>query len=312
MSSEFTIVKPITVDDTKLLSSSLTENDYAAWNSGTTYAIGDRVIVIDNGLSPIVYVHKIYESLEGSNLNFYPPDNPTKWVEVGPTNKWAVFDQSGGTKSTGTSPVTWTIATGRIDSVAVLEMENVTSVQISAYSPSEGSPGIVYDETYIMDDNSVILDWYEYFFAAINLKTELVVNDIPQYQDMQLTITLNGASTVSAGNIIIGAGTSIGLTSLGARSGIVDYSRKEVDAFGRATLVQRRFSKRMNVNILIDNSTVDSIQYLLADLRATPALWVAAKGTYELLTIFGFYRDFSIDIAYPNQSLCSLEIEGLT
>jgi hypothetical protein len=312
MSSEFIIVKPITVDDTNLLSSSLTENDYATWSGATTYAIGDRVIVIDNGSSPIEYVHKIYESLQGSNLNNYPPDSATQWVEVGPTNKWAVFDQSGGTKSTGTSPVFWTVDTGRIDSVAVLEMENVTSVQISAYSPSEPAPGIVYDQTFTIEDNAVVLDWYAYFFAEIDLKTELIVNDIPQYQDMQVTITLNGDSTISAGNIILGSATEIGTTSLGARSGIVDYSRKEVDAFGRATLVRRRFSKRMNVNILIDNASVDSIQYLLSDLRATPALWVAAKGTYELLTIFGFYRDFSIDIAYPNQSLCSLEIEGLT
>lgn len=312
MSSVFTIIRPIAVDDTNLLSSSLAENDYAQWNSSTTYSIGDRVIVIDNGASPIEYVHKIYESLENTNTNFYPPNQPTKWIEVGPTNKWAVFDESGGTKSVGTTSMSWTIATGRIDSVAFLEMENVTSVQVQGYSPSEGSPGIVFDETYNLPDGAVVTNWFEYFFSTISLQSELIVSDIPLYQDLELTITVNGADQISVGNIILGLSTEIGITSLGARSGIVDYSRKEVDTFGRATLVKRRFSKRMNIDILLDNSSVDSIQYLLSDLRATPTLWVAAKGTYEALTIFGFYRDFSIDIAYPNQSLCSLEIEGLT
>jgi hypothetical protein len=312
MTQPFTIIKPITVDDSSFVSSSLTENDYAEWAVGTTYAVGNRVIVIDNGASPPVGIHKIYESLEAGNVGNSPPTSPTKWVEVGPTNRWAVFDESGGTKSTGTSPVSWTIETGRIDSVAVLEIENANSVQIIGYSPSEGSPGIVYDETYTLDDTTVVVNWFEYFFSPIRKGTEVLVTDIPPYQDLELTVIVEGAGELSVGTILFGNSTEIGLTSLGAKSGIIDYSRKEVDQFGRATLVKRKFSKRMDVTLLVDNSIVDSVQYLLSDLRATPVLWVAAKGTYELLTIYGFYRDFSIDISYPNQSLCTLEIEGLT
>lgn len=310
--AEFTIVKPITLNDDNFITSSLSENDYAQWASGTTYALGDRVIIINDGASPPVGVHKIYESLAGSNIGNNPLTDTTKWVEVGPTNRWAVFDQSGGTKSTGSSPMSWTIATGRVDSVAVLEIEDANTVQIVGYSPSEGSPGIVYDETYTLEDATIVSNWFEYFFSPIRKQTEVLATDIPLYQDLELTVIVNGAGTVSAGQILFGNSSTIGLTSIGARSGIVDYSKKEVDQFGRATLVQRRFSKRMNVDILIDNNIVDSVQYLLSDLRATPVLWIAAKDTYELLTIYGFYRDFNIDIAYPNQSLCSLEIEGLT
>jgi hypothetical protein len=68
----------------------------------------------------------------------------------------------------------------------------------------------------------------------------------------------------------------------------------------------------MDVSLVVDNSIIDSVQYLLSDLRAEPVLYIAAKDNFELLTIFGFYRDFTIDIAYQEQSFCTLEIEGLT
>ena len=302
MTSPFTIVKPITVSDSNFISSSLPEADYAAWSGATTYAIGDRVIITTG-------YHKIYESLVASNVGFSPPTNPTKWVEVSNTNRWAVFDESGGTKSTGTSPVQWEVHTGRIDSVAVLEIADANTVQIIGNSTSEGE---VYNQTFTLADNTVVGNWFEYFFSPIRKQTEVLANDIPVYQDLHVTVIIQGAGTVSAGQVLFGNRNEIGLTSIGARSGIIDYSRKEVDQFGRATLVKRNFSKRMDVTLLVDNGIVDSVQYLLSDLRATPVLWIAAKDTYELLTVYGFYRDFSIDVAYPNQSICTLEIEGLT
>lgn len=302
MTQPFTIVKPITVDDSNFVSSTLSEADYAAWSISTTYAAGDRVIVTTG-------YHKIYESLVSSNVGFSPPTNATKWVEVSNTNRWAVFDQSGGSQSTGTSPMEWVVTTGRVDSVAVLEIANANSVQIIGNSTSEGE---VYNETYTLADNTVLGNWFEYFFSPIRKQTEVIATDIPLYQDLEITVKVIGASTVSAGTVIFGNSSQIGATQYGARSGIVDYSRKEVDQFGRATLVKRNFSKRMDVTMLIENGIVDNVQYLLSDLRAEPVLWIAAKDQYELLTVYGFYRDFNIDIAYTNNSVCSLQIEGLT
>lgn len=301
MTTPFTIIKPITVDDSNFVSSSLTEADYAAWSSATTYALGDRVIITTGQ-------HKIYESLVASNLNNPPASSPTKWVEISATNRWKVFDSSGGSKSSGTSPINWVVDTGRIDSIAVLELQDANSVTILGVSTSEGT---VYNQTYTLNDSTIVGNWFEYFFSPIRKDTEVIVTDIPLYQDLRVTITVTGAGTVYAGNIIFGNRSELGATQYGARTGIVDYSKKEVDAYGRATLVQRAYSKRMDVTMLVDNDIVDSVQYLLSDLRAIPVLWVAAKDQYELLTVYGFYRDFSIDVAYTNNSLCTLQVEGL-
>ena len=81
------IIKPVTVTNSVLTSSNVTEDDYSEWSSSTTYADGDNVIVIGT-------THKVYESLVGSNLNNDPTtDDGTNWLELSATNRWKAFDQ---------------------------------------------------------------------------------------------------------------------------------------------------------------------------------------------------------------------------
>ena len=54
-----------------------------------------------------------------------------------------------------------------------------------------------------------------------------------------------------------------------------------------------------------------AVEAVVAALRATPVLWIGSE-SFESLTVYGFYKEFSIDIAYPTVSYCSLTIEGLT
>ena len=44
--SDFTIIRPVDVRNATLTSSTITEADYGAYNAGTTYALGDRCIVV--------------------------------------------------------------------------------------------------------------------------------------------------------------------------------------------------------------------------------------------------------------------------
>lgn len=81
------IIKPVTVSNSILTSSNVTEDDYSVWSSSTTYADGANVIVVGT-------THKVYESLVNSNLNNDPTtDDGTNWLELGATNRWKAFDQ---------------------------------------------------------------------------------------------------------------------------------------------------------------------------------------------------------------------------
>lgn len=296
------LVKPIAVTDSILTSSTLAENDYTAWNSGTAYVAGNKVIV--------VATHKIYESLT-SNTNKYPPSytggTTPDWLDLGATNKWKMFDESYNSQSaSATSPLTVVLTPGQIiNTLSILNISGATSISIV------GVVGVntVYSKTislYIGD----LGDWYEYFFSPIELKTDVVLTDIPAYSGMVLTITVTG-TTPSVGIMQIGFYVQLGDTLYGAKTGISNYSRKDVDEFGNYYIVSRKFSKTLSADIIVEDSRVGYVQKVLTDYKDTPVLWIGNEN-YDGTIIYGFYSDFSIVMQGWNSSFCSLEIEGLT
>ena len=136
--------------------------------------------------------------------------------------------------------------------------------------------------------------------------------DLPSYPEADILIDLVGNGEMSVGVILFGQIRSIGLgVNLGANVGIQDYSRKETNEFGDTVLVRRAFSKRASFGMLLEKKDVDSTVSYLADVRATPCLWIG-HGDYESTIIFGIYKDFQVSISYPTHSDCTLELEGLT
>lgn len=302
MSSPFLVIVPKTMQDSNFVSSTLTEADHPVWSSGTTYAVNDYVIITTGA-------HKIYKSLQGSNLNHNPTTSPTYWVEVSPTNRWAMFDQSGGTVSTAVSgSIEFVFTADRINSMGFLDV-NASTIRIRA------NDGVTtyYDQTYNLPDRAIVQNWYDYFYTESFRTTELIVRDIPPITGSTYTITVtNSSGDASLGTFVYGNFSEIGGTQYGATVGITDYSKKEVDEFGTSTLVKRAFSKKVDLRIYVNNDSVDAVCSKLNNIRATNCLWAGSTGVYESLTVFGFYKDYSIDISYPTYSVLSVQIEGLT
>ena len=113
------------------------------------------------------------------------------------------------------------------------------------------------------------------------------------------------------GLVSIGAQQQLGIANHGTSVGIIDYSRKELDSFGRPVIVTRNFSKRVSYDVSVTTSQVGAVQRTLADLRTTPLTWVGNEGN-EATIVFGYYRDFDIVIATPTLSSSTIEVEGLT
>lgn len=294
------VVKPITVTDAVLVSSTLPETDHAAWSSGATYAVGDRV----------VHAHRIVESLQAGN-NAHTPGaagSETWWLDVGPTNRWAMFDNVVNTLSTATGEMTIVLAPGLVDSVGLVDLQGAT-VRVRM---TDGAT-VVYDQTQSLD-GSTVLDWYDYFFEPFDTVGSVLFRNLPQYLNGQVTVTISGPATVSVGALVLGKEFDLGDTGFGATAGITDYSRKDTNAFGAVTLVRRAYAKRSSTKLQLPNTHLRRVRNVLADLRATPCLWVGADDTslFEPLVVFGWYRDFQIEIAYPQTSFCTLEIEGMT
>lgn len=299
--SPFTVIIPKELQEADLISSNVPENDYPVWSSSTTYAVGAMVIMTTG-------VHKVYKSLTAGNLNHQPNLDPINWVEVGPTNRWKMFDKSGGTITVNPTTITFKINASRVTSLAFLDLQATKVTIVGEVGASE-----FYNQSFDIQDRAVVGTWYDYFFTEAFRSSELTVFNVPSVLGATLTITIeNPYGNVEIGTFLFGNATEIGLTQYGVKAGITDYSVKSTDEFGRITIVERAFSKTMDANIAVKAGVVDSVVSKLNTIRATPCLWVGSSGNYETLTVYGFYKDYSVDISYPTYSIISIQIEGLT
>lgn len=299
------VIKPTLLTDSLLTSSTVSEDDFPQWNAATNYTIGGHVIRLAT--------HRIYKNLLGG-IDSTPPEEalvgPTpKWVDVGPTNRWAMFDDEVGSLTVAENTLTYVLTPGQIEGISFLEIFAETLHVVLRESPG-GT--VVYDQTFVLD-GSIVDSVFSWFFEPYSVVSELSIVNLPAgYYNPEITITLAGSGQISCGVCKFGTITDIGGTEYGAKLGIISYSRKETNEFGRVVVVPRRYVKTLEAKIHSDSAELRRIYRALGELKDTPCVWIGsdAKG-YESLTVFGFYKDFSIDVTYPTLNYCTLQIEGL-
>jgi hypothetical protein len=233
------------------------------------------------------------------------------WLDVAPTNQWAMFDSKNNTQTVHPYQIDVSVAvTGRIDSLALLNLTNALSARIII---STALDGVVFDHTYSLISSAGISDWYKYFFEEVARSPTLFVNNLPTYLDPTIQVIIEGdGSEVGCGICSIGLSKDLGKTLYdGAQVGMIDYSRKETDVFGNFQIVQRDYARSGSFQMRIDKAAIDGVLAVLAAYRTVPAVYVGST-EYGSTLIFGFFREFNIEIDRPQQALVSIEIEGLT
>lgn len=295
------VISPTMLTDAMFVSSTAPENEYAAWSPDTTYPKGQKCI----------RNHKIYERLIDGKTAAAPEDDKTNWLDADiPTNQRAMFDDVVGTQTSVASPLTVVLKPGSISGLGLLELVG-RSVSVTLTTATGGATA--FSRTIDLD-GTIIDSVYDWFYQPFVQRSSVVLTDLPfHFPNGELTITV----TATVGNAAIGVckfGEVIGIGSseYGATSGITSYGVKSTDEFGRTSFKKRGFSKKMSLKVLTNKSDYERISRDLANLRDTPAVWVATEADgFGPLTVFGPYKDFLIDVTYPTAHYCSLEIEGL-
>ncbi len=292
------IIRPAPITDTALTNSSVPETA-PAWAPGATYALGAHV--------QDTAAHREYESLQANNIGHALTD-PAWWIDLGATNRWRMFDQTNSSQTEADNELRVDLMiSGRVNAVALLNVE-AGAARITAMVGDTQ----VYDATFSMTATSGISDWFDYFYEPIERRPDLIVVDLPTYSNMRLSVVITRpGGTVKVGTMVIGQVKELGITAIGMSASIVDYSRKGADDFGNTMIVERAFAKKLDARVLVQNSEVDEVVSALSQLRATPVVWMA-DSRFSAAGVFGFYRNFSVTFDYDEQSICLLEIEGLT
>ncbi|APZ98074.1 hypothetical protein BWQ93_05955 [Sphingopyxis sp. QXT-31] len=271
--SSLLLVQPVDIGEAELVASDVAEDDYAAWSAGNVYTAGARVLRAPS--------HRIYESAADGNTGNDPTGASGLWIDVGPTNRWAMFDQALGTSTARDDGFAVTLAAGPIEAVALLDVVGATvRVQTTGY-----------DQTQPVVEGAIVF------------------LDLPAV-DEDVIVTIAGTGETSVGTLLVGHIATLGRTGDSPTAGITDYSRKETDDFGEVTLVERAFAKRMSARAIISTSAVDLVANRIAAVRARPSLWIADT-SFDSLIVYGFFKDFSIEVG-ENVSVLSLSVEGLS
>jgi hypothetical protein len=296
------VVRPTNITEANLVSSTVAENDFPAWANGTTYASGAKVIRTQT--------HRVYQSLVDGNAGHVPEASGTQWQDIGPTNRWAMFDQKIGTATKAIGPIVIVLAPGSIDALAAIETDAET-VQVQLTRPDGSHP---YDKTKSTNvGGAAITSYYQWFFDPIGRRTILPFLDISSYPDATVTVTLTAASPstpVSIGSLIVGRLLELGETVNDVDIDDQDYTVKTKDDFGNWTVVERPFSRRMVLPFALPAASVDYVDRELNNLRAQICFWVGDE-RFDSLQILGFFTDKKFKFQNP-RSTGSITIESIT
>ena len=274
-----------------------TYQDPLAWVAGQTY---DTYSLTHE---EVTYGNGVYVSLAMSNLGYQPDTNPDKWGFKRYTNKYAMFDTTQSSYTRNTTSIVVTFACPYVDTLAFLGCKGST-ISVVVKSTSGG--------TTVYTSGSVSLT-YTGVLGDTKYKPLILMTGIPKHAGAHVTVTISGTGTVWCKTCIGGNYTPLGAAQYSASTGITDYSRKATDGVtGIVSLEQRHFAKTMRVQVRADNTKTTELTETLESLRATPCLWVADETVALPLSVYGWYKDFSLVVDYPTASIYSLEIEGMT
>ena len=321
------VIKPAKVADSTLGATNVPENDEVEWDSTTTYNTGDRVMVTDPG------VHRRYESLIDNNTSNFPPDNVDGdtpfWLDLGPTNRWAPFDEKIGTQVSSAVAydfVTYSVETKPSSPAGVAYTLNVESpIGAIAFFELDGrfidlqvetsGQGVVFAERVPLIEVISEPGWFPYFFEPIIRKREAAIFRIPRTLSADsATVKVaveGGGGDAKIGALVIGDPIDLAFATFGVSTGILDFSRKERDEFGNAIVVRREFARTLDADFEVQRDKAPFMQRTIGELRGLPVVWEASE-TDTTTLVYGFTRDFDISIQFVDWATGRLEIEGLT
>lgn len=296
------IIVPVKIVGSALSSSTVAEPaaGEVAWVSGGTYAVGDRRILIAT--------HRIYTCVEAHTGSTVTPDlDVTKWVDSGPTNRWAMFDDQCSTQTTAAGAITVVLRPGFINAIAFYKVSGA-AISITV----KDAPGGAVVATYSSDLITPALDWYDWAFGQYRLLDKVIFSGITPYPDAEITITITG-NGVACGMAVVGDlrnlldGAEWGGVDYGATAEPVDYSYIKTDDYGNTTIVRRRSATDMSLVLTLPQAYADSALEVIQSVLATPVACIASRSTgYDGLNVFGLVTG---SLSYESHVAATLNIK---
>lgn len=280
----------------------LDADGYPTWSAGT-YTRGQRVV---EGI-------QIYEVVADSTT-----DQPTvgevkevkTWVRVSYINRFRMFEPNTSTLSssnTGTITTTLNYGSALVSAIAFFGLVG-ESINVKMIDSTEGT---VYDETLTLSD-ALVDNWFDWFFAPYEIVMDVVFVDLPPYLNADIIVTITGitgATTTECAYVNAGEIVSLGQALDNTRTGIIDFSVREADAFGVFNIVERKKTKRASFEVKLPTDRTAFVQRFLEENSTIPCVFIG-ETSLETTILAGYYRTFDITLQKVFSDL-TIDVEGV-
>lgn len=309
------VLVPVAIDGTSLISVTangvaLPEDTNPPYVGTDTYAKGQRV--------SSATTHRVYESLKDANTNHDPTNiinrvnaagEGTWWQDIGPTNKWAMFDGLISSQTQGTSPLTVTLRPGASNGLALFGLEGDTlSIE---WRDGPGGNVIYSTGGDVTLEGSMPADYYEYFFSPFKPLTQFIATNIQPYSNSQVVITVKKATGLAKiGLLSIGDVRPLGVPQRDTVVSPKTYSYFGEDAFGNVKIVRRPKSRPMTMSIAVEFEDADSVVQTIEDVIDIPVAFIGSTAQFhEKLSTFGLISGSMNYNTFPHRIL-NVSVKG--
>lgn len=305
MSTGLRITVPVAITDAMLTATDVPEADYAAWDGGTTYALGDRCI---KG-------HKIWESAQAGNTGHDPETSGAAWwLKVSATNRWRLFDLEQVTSTTKSTGMYYELQPGSpINSVHMLGLYDVDSVQLRvydgatlAYDGGQNAAGLLPTDS----------DWWAYCYGPWALSDQQHYADLPYIVEPKIRVDYTGGAAMSTQVLMLGNDTVFagqpdsGWVGYGVRIRFDRSSSFAPNDFDIPTMKTSALVATINFTLTLRQADVDTLLDFYRDNGAKVCLFNVSD-QWRATQILGKITSLELVIENYAFSTFAFEIRGV-
>ena len=282
-----------------------------AWASGVAYAVGDvRIRATTHRKYKCAVAHT-------SAATPLPEDDPTRWLDIGPTDLWAPFDRYTNTRASTVTSMTYVLNPGYVNALALY---GLIGAQYSVTIKDAPGGATIYSRTgYLTQEPQ---GWYEYLFVAQPAIDKLVLQNLPIRPAAEITIAVTaatgqpvGVGMIVAGDFVplVGDTADFGGVQYGASAEPVTYSYINTDEYGNTTIVRRHAATNMRCTVMLPRMFADAALQRLQSVLDQPVACIAttSKG-YDGLNVFGLISTSPVSYDSFNTASIDINVKGLT
>lgn len=228
------------------------------------------------------------------------------WVEVSPSNRYAMFDAEVNTSTTA------------LDEIAVEVHPSETATGISFFNLVGDNLNITVTdstdtEVYNVDislDGTIIATPWDWWFRTFRQKQTYVNSEFPPFYNSTIKVTLTGSGEVAIGAMQVGKSEYIGTALQGTGFGCDDYSIVE-RVFAKTKFKKKGNAQLTNIELFVEGWRMPTTVQVLRSTLSTPATFVpTGDDLYPFMSTLGYHQTYNATIEIDGK--ISIEIRELS